>query len=124
MKNSLLNVVLTILLFCIVLTAVGCHGYQVHHGSVNKFDSVTADTLTGVKATLDAARPKLVSGALPASAKPAFSALATAYDTAIASYKAWHDAAKQNPATPATKLQADLAIVTKTLSAYFAAGGK
>lgn len=108
----------------LALMPAGCHGYKVHPGSINTFDSVTADTLTGIKATLDAARPQLASGALPASLKPAFSVLATAYDTATASYKAWREVAKANPNTPATQLQADLAAATKALSAYFAAGGK
>lgn len=112
MKTLLAGVMLAVVL-------MGCHGYKAHPGSVNTFDSITADTLTGVKATIDAARPQL-----SAPLKPAFSVLVTAYDTAIVSYKEWRNLAKQNPGTPAVQLQADLAAVTKALSAYFAAGGK
>lgn len=115
------------LLCSLMMTALlcgACHGYKAHPGSLNTFDSVTADTLTGVKATLDATRPKLQSGALPNSLKPAFADLAQAYDAAIASYRAWREAAAVNPASPAVQLQADLSAVTKALAAFTQAGGK
>ena len=119
------------LAFCLVLTCLAlailpasCHGYQVHPGSVNQFDSVTADTLAGIKTTIDTARPQVQPGQPLANLKPAFNALVKAYEDARGPYLAWHDAAKVTPSTPSTQVQALLAAATKALSEWFAAGGK
>ncbi len=125
MRN--LKLLTCVLLTCLALAILpaSCNRYQVHPGSINTFDSVTADTLASIKTTIDSARPQVADGQPLAKFKPQFNALVTAYDAAIGPYKAWHDAAKVTPSTSSTQVQALLAAATKALSEWSTAtGGK
>lgn len=117
-----------ILLICLALTGCGGTTYVAHPGSINVFDSVTADTLTGMKATIDAARPLITNGTLPASLKTPVNDLIQAYNTAQAGYLAWRTAMQSGTAaqqsTTLTQLQSDLNAATAALAAYIQAGGK
>lgn len=115
-----------LLAMCLMFSA--CHGIQVpvHPGSINTFDSVTADTLTSIKATIDGARTNIANGTLPASLKGPVNNMITAYNTADAGYLAWRNAVTNNQDSSAllTQAQAALAGLTQALTAYTAAGGK
>ena len=108
----------------ISLALAGCHGYQVHPGSINMFDSVTADTLAGVQATLDNARAQLKAGTLPPTLKPTFTQLAKAYNTALASYKTYRDLARAGEPVDVTALNTDMKALADALATYTNAGGK
>jgi len=108
----------------LLLTSCAANRYISHIGSINTFDSVTSDTLTGVKAAIDSARPNVQPGGSLANLKPAFNLLVDSYNTARSAYLDWRAVAKTNPAAPSTEVQAALTAATSALSQWFAQGGK
>lgn len=81
------------LVLCLALVGCGL-GYKVHPGSINKFDSQTADTLLQAKTLLDNSRPLIT-----AKTQPLWTTLAKAYDTALPVYTVWRNQTSTNPGT-------------------------
>lgn len=118
---------LSLLLMTLVLSSCAANTYVVHPNSINTYDSVTADTLTIIKTTIDNARPKLANGTLPASLKVPMNDLVKGYNTADDAYKAWRAAYKASPSTSQsalTVLQQAMAAVTAALNSWTQQGGQ
>jgi len=100
------------------LMLFGCTSrYVVHPGAVNKFDSVTYDTLLTAKSIIDTSRDEFATGVLPARLKPLVNDIVTAYDKANPIYQGWHNAMAAGKATPdqLTALNAALDALNKTI---------
>lgn len=112
MKRFLAVVLLT-------LTFSGCANYVMHPGAVSVFESKTYDAVNDANSLINYARPKLASGELPASLKPAFNKLVEAYNVAFPALKAYDDAVKAGQ--PSDLLLNKLTAARTTLLAALAA---
>ena len=104
----------------LVVALAGCHGYQVHPGAVNTFDSKTYDSLLVAQSVIDTSRAQFASGALPAKFKPAANKAIVAYDEAMPAYKAWHIAMEKGEATDSqlAKLKTLVAALNAAITAF------
>lgn len=100
----------------ILLTLLpSCHGYIVHPGAVNTFDSMTYDTINAISDTIDIARVQIKNGLLPDRVRPILNHLVDAYNVAYPAHQIWHALMLKNePAGPQlvtlNKAMADLAV--------------
>jgi len=88
-----------------VMALAACHGYKVHPGAVNTFDSKAYDSLLVAQSVIKTARTQFDSGALDAKFKPAVNKLVERYNEAMPAYKAWHTAMESGAAMEAEKLE-------------------
>ncbi len=104
----------------VLLSSCAANTYVVHPGSINTFDSVTADVLLQAKTLLDHTRT-MVNGKTTG----AWAALAKAYDTANASYKVWRQFALATPTTPPdnTTLKKQLADLSTSIKNWNTVSG-
>lgn len=109
---------------------IGCahKPYVVHPGSINTFDSRSADSLAIYQADLTQAKQNIIDGAWPASFGEYVDKAGQGYDTALASYKTWRDVAVGVKTGDAAALQAqfsaDLTNLANQISALFAKAGQ
>lgn len=81
----------------ILLTLLpSCHGYIVHPGAVNTFDSVTYDTIMATQTTVETAREHLKNGVLPDRIRPILNHLIDVLNVAEPAHKVWHDLMLKN----------------------------
>ena len=109
MKRNIATIVLSVMMLS------ACHGYQVHPGSINTFDSQTADALLQAKTLLDNSKASLTP-----KTTPLWTALAKAYDAAYPSYEAWRAVASKNldATKQAEELRLKLIDVANAINAY------
>ena len=77
-----------------MLTFSACHGYVVHPGALNTFESKAYDVIDDANNLINYARPKLADGSLPASIKPALNKLVEAYNVAYPALQAYDAAVR------------------------------
>ncbi len=123
MKRKLMAASL-ILIFS--LAACSCSRYTVHPNSINKTDSVMADTLAQAQSSIDNSRPLVKKGQPLERLAPLFSTLAKSFDVAYPSYNAWRSIvlAGKDPTASLATLNQNMADLTKALNAFRVAGGK
>ena len=111
-----------ILSLILLLPLLACSRYVVHPGSINMFDSLTADTLVSAKSLIETSQAELANGTLKSSMRPLIDSLISAYDQAGPIYKMWHEEAKAGTSTDKTagdlaKLKAALDALNGTITA-------
>lgn len=105
----------------ILLTLLpSCHGYMVHPGAVNTFDSVTYDTIMAAQTTIEVARVQFKNGVLPERLKPVFNHLVDVFNVAYPAHQVWHELMLKNePAsTQLTALNKSLTELSTALIAF------
>jgi hypothetical protein len=111
---------LFIMSVCLALSLTACHGYVIHPGAANQFESTTYDAISGAKTLIDVSRDQFASGVLPATLKPAMNAIVTSYNIAAPALQEYDKAIHAGlPADQQlAKLNAAVAALNKAIAAF------